>query len=133
MIRRSCAGSARWAFPQSGFEVYAEYGREDHNWNLRDFILEPEHSGGYVLGLSKILQSTPEKFYAIRAEFMNLQVSQLIRGRSESPFYKHGRQRQGHTERGQVLGSAAGNGGNATLLAVDQLSPKRALDGVLVS
>ena len=115
---------ARWVFPQSGFEVYAEYGREDHNWNLRDFILEPDHSGGYVLGLSKIIQSTPEKFYAIRAEFMNLQVSQLIRGRSESPFYKHGRQRQGHTERGQILGSAAGNGGNATLLAVDHYHPR---------
>ena len=115
---------ARWVFPQSGFEVYAEYGREDHNWNLRDFILEPDHSGGYVLGLSKIIQSTPEKFYAIRAEFMNLQVSQLIRGRSESPFYKHGRQPQGHTERGQILGAAAGNGGNATLLAVDHYHPR---------
>ena len=111
---------ARWAFPKSGFEVYAEYGREDHNWDLRDFILEPDHSGGYVLGLTKILRSSPENFHAIRAETMNLQVSQLIHGRNESPFYKHGKQRQGHTERGQILGASAGNGGSATLLAVDR-------------
>ena len=115
---------ARWAFPQSGFEVYAEYGREDHSWNFRDLILEPDHSGGYVLGLTKILRSSPENFYAIRAEALNLQVSQLIRGRSERPFYVHGNKRQGHTERGQLLGAVAGNGGNAILLAVDRYYPK---------
>jgi hypothetical protein len=111
---------ARWAFPQSGLEIYAEYGREDHNWNLRDFILEPDHASGYVLGLTKILRSSPENFYVIRAETINLQVSQLTRGRGEIPFYLHGSQRQGHTERGQILGAAAGSGGNATLLAVDR-------------
>ena len=111
---------ARWAFPRSGFEIYAEYGREDHNWDFRDLILEPDHSGGYMLGITKILRSSPESFYAIRAETMNLQVSQLIGGRSEGPFYRHSRTRQGHTERGQILGSAAGAGGNATLLAVDR-------------
>ena len=115
---------ARWAFPDSGFEVYAEYGREDHNWDFRDFILEPDHSGGYVFGFTKILQSSPQNFYAIRAEVMNLQVSQLIRGRSEGPFYRHSTQRQGHTERGQILGAAAGTGGNATLLAMDRYHPK---------
>ena len=111
---------ARWAFPKSGFEVYAEYGREDHNWDLRDLILAPDHSGGYVLGLTKIVRSSPESFYTIRAEAMNLQVSQLIRGSGEGPFYVHSNQRQGHTERGQILGAAAGNGGSGTLLAVDR-------------
>ena len=114
---------ARWAFPQSGFEVYAEYGREDHSWDLRDYIQEPDHNGGYVLGLTKILRSSPENFFAIRAEVMNLQVSQLIRGRSEKPFYINDGTPQGHTERGQILGAAAGNGGNATLLAVDRYHP----------
>jgi hypothetical protein len=112
---------ARWTFPQSGFEVYAEYGREDHSWDFRDFLLEPDHSGGFVLGLTKTLRSSPENFYAIRAEVMNLQVSQLARGRTHQQYYWHGfTTRQGHTERGQVLGAAAGNGGNATLLAVDR-------------
>ena len=115
---------ARWAFPRSGFEVYAEYGHEDHNWNFRDFLLEPDHSGGYVLGLTKILRSSPKNFYAIRAETMNLQVSQLIRGRGEGPFYVHSAQQQGHTERGQILGATAENGGSATLLAVDRYHPK---------
>ena len=114
----------RWALPQSGFEVYAEYGRNDHSWDLRDFLLEPDHSGGYMFGFTKILRSSPKNFYVFRAEVMNLQVSQLISARSEVPFYLHGEQRQGHTDRGQVLGASAGNGGNATLLAVDRYYPK---------
>ena len=115
---------ARWTFPQRGFEVYAEYGKDDHSWDFRDFLLEPDHQGGYVLGLTKILRSSPENFYAIRAEVMNLQVSQLVRGRSEHPFYIHFGTRQGHTERGQILGAAAETGGSATLLAVDRYHPR---------
>ena len=107
--------------PQLGApQVYAEYGKDDHSWDLRDFILEPERQGGYVFGLTKILRSSPENFYAIRAEVMNLQVSQLVRGSAENPFYLHDFSPQGHTERGQLLGAAAGNGGSATLLAVDR-------------
>ncbi len=115
---------ARWAFPRSGFEVYAEYGREDHNWNFRDFLLQPDHSGGYVLGATKVIRTSPESFYSIRAEAMNMQVSQLIRGRGEGPFYVHSRSRQGHTYLGQVLGNAAGVGGNGTVIAVDRYHPK---------
>lgn len=115
---------ARWAFPRSGFEVYAEYGREDHNWNFRDLLLEPDHSGGFVLGATKVIRTSPESFYAIRAEVMNMQVSQLIRGRSEGRFYAHSRSRQGHTHLGQVLGTAAGVGGNNTIIAVDRYHPK---------
>src|SRR5205085_4211458 len=32
---------ARWVLPHSGFEFYGEFGREDHNWDFRDLVLEP--------------------------------------------------------------------------------------------
>jgi len=41
----------RWVFPNSGFETYAEYGRDDYSANGRDFLLEPDHTGGYTVGM----------------------------------------------------------------------------------
>src|SRR2546422_3358032 len=39
---------ARWVFPHSGVEGYGGYGRENYNAELRGFIDEPEHIGGYM-------------------------------------------------------------------------------------
>lgn len=113
----------RWVFPASGAEVYGEYGREDHSWNRRDFLLEPDHSGGYMLGLRKVWRRSPREFVALRGETLNLQISHIARVRNQWPFYVHGWTRQGHTHRGQVLGSAAGYGGAGSILAIDRYHP----------
>ena len=42
---------ARWAFPGHGIEVYGEYAREDHNYDLRDLLQEPDHESGFMLGI----------------------------------------------------------------------------------
>lgn len=109
----------RWSFPRSGLEVYGEYGREDHSWNARDFILEPDHSGGYMLGFQKVWSRSDAEWLTLRGEVLNLQVSHIARVRNQWPFYVHGWQPQGHTHHGQVLGSAAGYGGAGALLATD--------------
>lgn len=113
---------ARWVFPRSGFEVYGAWGKEDHPWDLVHLLLEPDHASGYMLGFSKILNSSPEGFFAVRAEMLNLQPAgglSRVSGQ-QLPFYIHSRSKQGHTLRGQVLGSAAGVGGAHSLLAVDR-------------
>ena len=111
----------RWTFPKSGFEVYGEYGREDHSWDFVDYLLQPDHAAGYMIGFAKVVRSTPAAFFSIRAEVLNLQASSLIRAkRPGGDFYRHGFTRQGHTQRGQVLGSAAGVGGSATVVALDR-------------
>jgi hypothetical protein len=109
----------RWVFPESEFELYAEYGREDHAWDLQELIQEPDHSGGFLLGIRKRVPD-PRGFWGIRAEVLDLQVSQLILDRPETPFYRHGSTSQGHTHRGQILGSAFGTGGYVATLAVDR-------------
>jgi hypothetical protein len=111
----------RWVFPGSGFEVYGEYGREDHSWDLRDFLLEPDHASGYMLGLRKLWWRGEghQRFITLRGEVVNLQISTLVRGRQEVPFYVHGYTRQGHTYRGQMLGADVGNGGAAESVGVD--------------
>ena len=110
----------RWVFPRSGVEVYGEYGREDYNIDLRDFIEEPDHIGGYTIGFRKIFRRPGGRLLAVRTEIQNTQIGILDLGRGQTPFYIHGgTPSQGHTYRGQLLGSDAGFGGAGAMLALD--------------
>jgi hypothetical protein len=112
---------ARWAFPKSGFEAYAEYGREDHNYDRRDLAQEPDHSRTYGLGIRKVVSVDSTHLTALRAEMINYEMPTLGRNRFEGGIYLHGALRQGHTNRGQVLGSDAGVGsGGGSLVAWDK-------------
>lgn len=105
------SGFGRWAFPSAGFEMYAEYGREDHSWDERDFVQEPDHSRSYGLGFRKTLRLRPERMDGITLELINFQLPHLARTlRGEGGIYVHGVMRQGHTNRGQLLGADVGVG-----------------------
>jgi hypothetical protein len=113
----------RWVLPRSGFEVYGEYGREDHNFDLRDFLIEPDHHSSYMIGFGKVWERSPDRLVRLKAEVMNTQVSHVVELRSQAPLYIHSEARQGHTHRGQILGSAAGFGGGGAILALQSFSP----------
>jgi hypothetical protein len=110
----------RWVFPSGGFEAYGEYAREDHNFDSRDLVLEPDHDSGYTLGIGKVWRRPNSRFWVFRGEVLNTRVSHLAQVRSQAPFYVHvnGLQ-QGHTQRGEVLGSPAAVGGSGGTLAAD--------------
>lgn len=112
---------ARWAFPRSGFEVYGEYGREDHSSDRRDFAQEPDHSRTYGLGVRKVLSSDSSHITAFRAEMINYELPTLVRNRAEGGIYVHSILAQGHTNRGQLLGSDTGVGsGGGSLIFWDR-------------
>ena len=111
----------RWAFPKNGFEVYGEYGREDHSWDRRDFVQEPDHARTYGLGLRKIVSVDSTHLTGFRAEMINYELPTLGRNRGEGSIYIHSIVRQGHTNRGQPLGSDAGTGtGGGAVIAWDR-------------
>jgi hypothetical protein len=111
---------ARWVLPHSGFELHAEYGREDHSYDLRDLTQEPDHSRVYSLGARKVFHLDSTTMTAARLEIMNFQLPQLARYRDEGQIYVHGLIRQGHTFEGQLLGADLGVGTAAgSVLAVD--------------
>ncbi|CAN5209735.1 hypothetical protein BH20GEM2_BH20GEM2_16900 [soil metagenome] len=116
---------ARWELPRGGFEAYGEYAREDHNFDSRDLVLEPDHDSGYMLGVAKVWQRPKSRFWVFRGEVLNTRVSHLAQVRIQSPFYIHvnGLQ-QGHTQRGQVLGSPAAVGGSGATASVDLYHPR---------
>lgn len=109
---------ARWVVPGTGFEAYGEFGREDHSWDIRDFVLEPDHGGSSrLLGVRKMWMNG----YALRAEAINYEAPQLTRFRPEGAVYVHYVLRQGHTFKGQPLGADAGLGSGAgSVVAVDR-------------
>jgi hypothetical protein len=100
---------ARWAFRQSGLEVYGEYGREDNSYDLRDLTQEPDHQRTYSLGLAKVFSTRASNFNVVRIELMNFQLPPLATtGRGEGDIFIHSPLRQGHTNRGQLLGADIG-------------------------
>ena len=116
----------RWVFPGRGVEVYGEYGREDYNQNLRDLLEEPDHIGGYsyMVGLRKVVSRPGARLISTRFELQHAPAAVVPSGRERLPVYIHsGEPAQGHTERGQLLGSVGGLGGAATVVALDVYHP----------
>lgn len=114
---------ARWVLPRARLEVYGEYGREDHNVDLLDFFLEPDHTAFYLLGGSRAWRRGGTLLW-VRAELVNGQVSHLRAVRRQGRTYTHSELRQGHTHRGQLLGSPAVYGGGGGVLAVEGFTPR---------
>lgn len=110
----------RWVFPESGFEAYVEWGREDHWGKLPDLLKEPDHSQGYTLGIEKLFRRADGNWVTAFAEVTKLQGGLNVRGgRGSIPFYTHSRMIQGYTQRGQMLGAGIGPGADAQSLGVD--------------
>ena len=110
----------------SGFELYAEHGREDHSTDLFDYILEPDHSSLTTTGFRKAWLSEAG-LTAVRGEVLVYDVPSAVRLRplGNAGAYTHSVLRQGHTHRGQLLASDVGPGsGNAQILAVERFTSR---------
>lgn len=114
----------RWVLPHSGFEMYAEYGHEDHNADLRDLESEPDHSRIAMVGFRKVFVRSDSTFSALRAEYIDGSEPTLGRHRGEGGVYSHSVLRQGHTENGQLLGADIGVGSpTGAYVAVESYAP----------
>lgn len=115
---------ARWVLPHSGFEVYGEYGHEDHNYDVRDLLEEPDHSRLAMMGFRKAFLRDSSHVSALRAEYIDASEPTLKRHRGEGNNYAHTVLRQGHTQLGQLLGADIGVGSaSGAVVAWDAYSP----------
>jgi hypothetical protein len=109
----------RWVLPESGFEVYVEWARDDTPYNLMDLIREPDWTQAYMAGLQKVFLSR-ERLVRVYGEVVHLGESTPVRaGKGHATFYTHGTIWQGHTHRGQMLGAGIGLGSDSRSLGVD--------------
>ena len=105
--------------PSANAEIYAEFFREDHSYDFRDFVVQPNHNSAYSLGLQKISTAPWVDFIKTNIEITNLTASQLKQVRPQGFFYSHDPIVQGHTNRGQILGAAIGPGSNSQFFGMD--------------
>lgn len=110
----------RWLWPEEHAEVYFEYGRYNHSYNLRDMALEPENSRAYIFGLRKLfpLRGRDEEVVQVNVEVTQMQQTSVATVRQAGAWYVDKYIRHGYTNRGEVLGAGVGPGGNLQALDV---------------
>ena len=120
----------RWVWIKGHGEIYVEYGREDHAWNLRDFFLEPDHSAAYIVGINKMFALPRRKgeFIQVNMEITNLASNSTTINRDRvyveegetavGYWYTHSQVKHGYTENGQLLGAGIGPGSNSQWIKV---------------
>ncbi len=117
----------RLVVPKTKSELYFEYGRRDHAFNWRDFILSPEHARAFIFGFNQLFK-VPElgKLIQIRSEVTHQQesVNRYIRYggisggiRGGLSWHTHNPAR-GFVNFGQPLGVGIGTGSNVQTIEV---------------
>lgn len=111
----------RWVFPSDGIEAYAEWGRLELQPSLRDFLIAPNHTQGYTLGLQWRGPPWREGNFRLQGEITQLEQSATFRDTAVPSWYNSARVIQGYTNRGEMLGASIGPGASSQFLAADYL------------
>jgi len=115
----------RYVLKKSKTEIYAEYGRNDASYNLRDLLQSPEHTRAFIFGGQKLFPVTHGKeFILVQTELTQIQQPGSYRVRPSSPsWYVHGQVTRGYTNKGKILGAGIGPGSNCRNIAVKWIRP----------
>lgn len=104
---------ARWVMPESHTEMYFQFGRNDHAYDIRDAVVMPEHSRAYIVGLRKLIPlHRANEFIEVMVEFTQMEGSPTGNVRAQPSWYVHNQVKAGYTNMGQVLGAGIGPGSN---------------------
>ena len=96
---------ARLRVPEAGLEFFGEFGKNDRSRDLRDQAVELEHNAAWLLGAQKVWRDARERLWAMNITAVSGSISPITRFRPQAFFYEHGPLAQGHTVRGQLLGT----------------------------
>jgi hypothetical protein len=109
----------KYVFSESKAEVYFQFGRNDHSYDLRDAAAEPEHTRAYIVGIRKLISlRRPDEFVQVGVELTQLERTTTGQLRDYPSWYSHGQVLDGYTNKGQVLGAGIGPGSNLQTLDV---------------
>jgi hypothetical protein len=115
---------ARWVFPQSGFETYVEWARMELPRSIREFLLVPQNTQGYTIGLQWANPVARGGLVRLQGEVTYLEQNQVISGRPAQDYYVGRAAVQGFTQRGQILGAAIGPGSSSQFVGGDWIAPR---------
>lgn len=90
---------ARWLMPESHSEIYMQYGKADHSWDLRDAFVEAEHSRAYIVGFRKLIPlARLDEYIQTGIELTQTEPSGIKDVRNQGTWYSHSEVRHGHTQ-----------------------------------
>ena len=113
----------RWLWQDSKAEIYAEYHHNDSKQNIRDLLLDSDHSRAVTVGLQKIFNINSNDFlFSWEWTQMEQTAGQLLR--SAGSWYVHSYVYDGYTNHGEVLGSSIGPGSNSHYFALNKINKK---------
>ncbi|MCS5489191.1 capsule assembly Wzi family protein [Algoriphagus limi] len=112
----------RLVVPKTKSELYFEFGRRDHAYDWREFILNPEHARAFIFGFNQLFE-IPEmqKTIQIRSEITHQQesVNRYLRyGLSGAGTWHTNGRARGFVNYGQPLGVGIGTGSNVQTLEI---------------
>ncbi|GAA0880905.1 hypothetical protein GCM10009119_38750 [Algoriphagus jejuensis] len=120
----------KFKIPKGKFEFYSEFGKRDHSYNWREFILNPEHARAYLFGFTKLItlsKSKSNEFLQIRGEVIHQSesINRYIRyevvGSYNATWHTH-HQVRGFTNYGEAMGVGIGVGANAQILEIAKVN-----------
>ncbi len=127
MYDRRASYFFRYAQPESGVEVYGEYGREEMAKSAADFLEIPEHTRAYVIGAQKQLPFYFGMDVLIHAEMTQTEFTATRSFRPSPSWYTNHVVRHGYTNKGQIIGSGVGPGGSSQFLNIAFLNQRHRL------
>jgi len=116
----------RWLWKDSKAEIYVDYDHNDSKQNIRDLLLDSDHSRAVTVGLQKIFKISKDNYlFSWEWTQMEQTASRLVR--SAGSWYRHGWTFDGYTNEGEVLGAGIGPGSNSQYFALNRIRDKEKL------
>jgi hypothetical protein len=116
----------RWLWKDSNAEIYVDYHHNDSKQNIRDLLLDSDHSRAVTIGLQKIFKINNDNFlFSWEWTQMEQTASRLIR--NAGSWYEHPYTVDGFTNYGEVLGAGIGPGSNSHYFALNRIRDKEKL------
>jgi hypothetical protein len=116
----------RWLWKDSKAEFYVDYNHNDSKQNIRDLLLDSDHSRAVTVGLQKVFKINNDDFlFSWEWTQMEQTASRLLR--NAGSWYEHGWTFDGYTNEGEVLGAGIGPGSNSHYFALNRIKDKEKL------
>ncbi|MDB4130967.1 capsule assembly Wzi family protein [Flavobacteriaceae bacterium] len=113
----------RWYWEDSKAEFYSEFHYNDSKQNLRDLLIDSDHSRAVTIGLQKVFKIKSNDFL-FSWEWTQLEQTAGRIIRNSGSWYEHGSVYDGYTNKGEVLGASIGPGSNSQYFSINRIKNK---------
>tara|TARA_Y100000992_G_scaffold301813_1_gene273728 strand:- start:182 stop:1873 length:1692 start_codon:yes stop_codon:yes gene_type:complete len=108
----------RWVWEDSNAEIYTEFAYNDAKQNLRDLLVDTDHSRAVTVGLQKFFKKN-NILFSWEWTQMEQTAGRLVR--TAGSWYRHYYVYHGFTNYGEIMGSSIGPGSNSHFFSISKI------------